>query len=1646
MSGNRVKTHAPWAARYLGLGLAVILATATLALVSPSGAYAAPSAAYVQGRATQVTSGTTASLAFSKANTAGNMIVVYLVWDNPGTVTLSDTRGNTYTPATTRQAWGQNWSAQVFYASNIAAGTNTVKATFGTAISSFGLLYLHEYSGLVQGAPVDGSASAVGTSGSMSSGAVSTTQANDLLFAAGVSDITVTKGSGFTARLTNFGNLTEDRSVTTTGSYAGTASQSGTTWAMQLVAFRVASGTLGPPAKLAFVQGPSNTAAGASISPAVTVAVEDANNNIVTSDSTDVVNLAFGSNPAGGTLAGTSSVTVNQGVATFAGLSINKAGTGYTLTASSGSLASATSGTFNIIPGTVTKLVFVQGPSNAVAGATITPAVKVAVEDANSNIETTDNATQVSLAIGTNPANGALTGGGPPPVTVASGIATFSGLSINNAGTGYTLTASSGSLTTATSGTFNITPGTATKLAFVQGPSNAVAGANITPAVTVAVEDASGNIVTSDSTDQVNLAIGTNPANGTLTGGGPPPVTVASGIATFSGLSINKAGTGYTLTASSGSLTTGTSGTFNITPGTATKLAFLHGPANTAAGATITPAVTVAVEDANNNIVTTDSTDQVNLAIGTNPANGTLTGTTTVTVNQGVATFSDLAINNAGTGYTLAATSSSSYTAATSAAFNVSAGLGPATQLVFLQPPSNTSAGATITPAVTVAVEDANGNIETTDNATQVSLAIGTNPASGTLTGGGPPPVTVASGIATFSGLSINKAGTGYTLTASSGSLTSATSGTFNITPGTATKLAYLQSPSNTAAGATITPAVTVAVEDANGNIETTDNATQVSLAIGTNPASGTLTGGGPPPVTVASGIATFSGLSINKVGTGYTLTATASSYSPATSAAFNITLGAATKLAFLQGPSNAVAGANITPAVKVAVEDANGNIETTDNATQVSLAIGTNPASGTLTGGGPPPVTVASGIATFSGLSINNAGTGYTLTASSNPSYAAATSAAFNITATTTSSDWTSYLQGIDRTGYASAASGFTPASAATLQLAWKASDTSPHGVFAQPVVANGLVYWGSFDGYERATNTSGTLVWQTNLGVTNTPACTDPASAGISGSPTITTDVPVGTATSVMYEAGGNSKVYALNAATGAVLWSYDVGGNPNTFLWDSPAVFGNSVYIGVSSFGDCPLVQGQIVQLNRVTGALQHIFDIVPNGCTGGGVWGSISVDAAAGTLYFATGTPGDCPSTLGGPAIMELRASDLSLLGTWTVPLGQQLADPDFGSTPTLFTGVIGGQSVPLVGAINKNGLFYALKRDALSAGPVWTTRIATGGGNPTTGAGDQASAAFDGTTLYVGGDNKAGCSGSVNALNPSTGAFIWQHCYTDGGWVMGGVTVTSGGVVAVGEGNNISLVSAANGASVFTYTGVGPFWGPPSVAGGSLYGADMSGNLYALTPGQTGGAAQFVQVNSATPQTNQSTVAVPYTKSQAAGDLNAVAIGFDDSTSTITSVTDNAGNVYQVAAPLKRGSGVSQAIYYAKNIKAAAAGNAVTVQFSGAVPYVDVRVAEYAGLDQVNPLDTTASTAGSGGSSASSGNLTTSAANEVLFGAGYTTSLFGAGTNGFISRIITSPDGDIAGDKFVGTAGAYAATAGVGGGIWVMQAVAFRGAS
>jgi chitodextrinase len=215
-------------------------------------------------------------------------------------------------------------------------------------------------------------------------------------------------------------------------------------------------------------------------------------------------------------------------------------------------------------------------------------------------------------------------------------------------------------------------------------------------------------------------------------------------------------------------------------------------------------------------------------------------------------------------------------------------------------------------------------------------------------------------------------------------------------------------------------------------------------------------------------------------------------------------------------------------------------------------------------------------------------------------------------------------------------------------------------------------------------------------------------------------------------------------------------------------------------------------------------------------------------------------------------------------------------------------------------------------------------------------------------------------------------------------------------------------------------------------------SDPSGTLVVstTTPGPT-----FVQQGYATPQSPQSMVAAVYADTQEAGDTNIVAIGWNDTSSSITSVTDTAGNVYHPAVTTFRGNGLSQAIYYAANIAGAPAGNQVSVSFGQAAAFVDLRITEYSGLRATAPFDTGVSATGDG-DTASTGTLITTGPSELLFAAGMTGTTFTAPGPGFTARVVTTPDGDLVADAPAASAGSYGATASLGSGTWLMQLAAF----
>lgn len=206
-----------------------------------------------------------------------------------------------------------------------------------------------------------------------------------------------------------------------------------------------------------------------------------------------------------------------------------------------------------------------------------------------------------------------------------------------------------------------------------------------------------------------------------------------------------------------------------------------------------------------------------------------------------------------------------------------------------------------------------------------------------------------------------------------------------------------------------------------------------------------------------------------------------------------------------------------------------------------------------------------------------------------------------------------------------------------------------------------------------------------------------------------------------------------------------------------------------------------------------------------------------------------------------------------------------------------------------------------------------------------------------------------------------------------------------------------------------------------------------------------GTGPINYIQGAAAATGGSLTVVPTTLpgTQTAGDLNVVIIGWNDTAATVSSVADTEGNTYAIAAPPLTGTGLSQVIYYAKNIAGDAGNpNQVTVTFSQAAQAPDVRVLEYKGLDISNPFDVTAGAVGTSNLADSGACTTTTPVELIVAGATVASSVTGPGT-GFTLVSLTHPNGDNAEHQITSAAGSCEATAVVAGGNWVMQTVAFK---
>ncbi len=495
--------------------------------------------------------------------------------------------------------------------------------------------------------------------------------------------------------------------------------------------------------------------------------------------------------------------------------------------------------------------------------------------------------------------------------------------------------------------------------------------------VTVTARDASGNIATGYTG---TIAFTSNDPQATL----PENYTFTAadaGTHAFPGVTLRTAGS-VTVTATDQAVNTITGAqTVTVTPAAASKLVFSGLPESLPSGTTAS--VTVTTQDQFGNT----ATGYRGTVVFTSSNQGaTLPSPYTFTEGDaGVHAFTNaISFTTAGPA-TVRVTDAADATIFGEASLTVLALDAVRLDVTGLPDPVQAGVGS----SVTVTARDANGNVATGYVGT---IAFTSNDPQATL----PPSYTFTAadaGTHTFpeGGVTLRTAGS-ITVTATDQAISTITGAqTVTVTPAAAARLVLSGIPAQTTAG--VANNVTVTAQDEFGNTATGYGGT---VQFSSNDAAATL------PAAYSfqpgdAGVRSFPGGVTFRTAGPRTLQATDAA-APAIDGSVATLVGpaAAAELRFTTQPSNAVAGSAIAPPIVVTAFDAFGNLATSFSQL-VTVAIGTNPGGGILSG--TLQVAAAAGVATFTNLSINAAGIGYTLVASAT-GVPSATSEAFNITA----------------------------------------------------------------------------------------------------------------------------------------------------------------------------------------------------------------------------------------------------------------------------------------------------------------------------------------------------------------------------------------------------------------------------------------------------------------------------------------------------------------------------------------------------------------------------------------------------------------------------------------------------------------------
>lgn len=428
--------------------------------------------------------------------------------------------------------------------------------------------------------------------------------------------------------------------------------------------------------------------------------------------------------------------------------------------------------------------------------------------------------------------------------------------------------------------------------------------------------------------------------------------------------------------------------------------------------------------------------------------------------------------------------------------------------------------------------------------------------------------------------------------------------------------------------------------------------------------------------------------------------------------------------------------------------------------------------------------------------------------------------------------SDWASFGRDVKGSHHNPDESTITPANVGRLKPKWVFETQGD--VSSQPIIVNGVLYFGSWDGLEYAVDVkTGKKLWQYDCGQSS-------RSAAAFGQ-------------GMLFFGDITGYLHAVDAKTGELKWKKRVDDHPATVATSSPIYHEGRIYIGVSSHEEgamlrsrdykCCTFRGSVVSYDAVSGNEAWRFYVIPEepkdqgqdkqgktivGPAGGAIWSTVSLDPAAGRIFVTTGNQYTQPASKYCNAIIaldlktgkEIWSYQATPGDIWTFdcrnnPQCSDL-DVDFGTAPVFVKGP-GGKQVVVAG--QKSGWAYAL--DPATGKLAWKTEVGPGGKL----GGLEFGLASDGERVY-GGISNHPKQGSISALDGVTGKLLWQTPDPTNKANFGPISVSGkGNNRLVWAGSVSGFVRAYDGASgkiLWEFDTGGAVGGGIAVADGVMY--------------------------------------------------------------------------------------------------------------------------------------------------------------------------------------------------------------------------------